>query len=232
MGIIGDLATEVTSILATRWQSRDGRVVPEPEDVELGNDAVKIDGTVLYADLADSTGLVKQRPATFAAEVYKCYLHCACKIIKNYDGIITAFDGDRVMAVFIGDRKNSNAVRSALAINHAVLEIINPKIEAQYPGKGYTVRQSVGVDTGPLFVAKTGVWGSNDLVWVGTATNIAAKLCALRVENYASWITKAVYDRLRDDVKMHGDKNMWEQRSWTSQGNMIIYRSRYNWAAS
>ena len=46
----------------------------------------------------------------------------------------------------------------ALAINHAVLEIINPKIEAQYPGKGYTVRQSVGVNTGPLFVA-TGVWG-------------------------------------------------------------------------
>ena len=88
-------------------------MVPEPEDVKPGNDAVKLDGTVLYADLADSTGLVKQRPAAYAAEVYKSYLHCASKIIKNYDGIITAFDGDRVMAVFIGDRKNSNAVRSA-----------------------------------------------------------------------------------------------------------------------
>src|SRR5712671_3016969 len=146
MGIVDELTTEVTSILATRWESRDGRVVPEAEHVKLGNDAVKLDGTVLYADLADSTGLVKQKSAAYAAEVYKCYLHCASKIIAHYGGVITAFDGDRVMAVYIGDRKNSNAARTALAINHAVVKIINPKIEAQYPGKGYIVRQSVGID--------------------------------------------------------------------------------------
>jgi class 3 adenylate cyclase len=232
MGIVADLTTEVTSILATRWESRDGRVVPEAEGVTLGNDAVKLDGTVLYADLADSTGLVKAKPAAYAAEVYKCYLHCASKIIEHYGGVITAFDGDRVMAVFIGDSKNSNAARSALPINHSVLKTINPSIEAQYPGKGYTVRQTVGIDTGPLFVAKTGVRGSNDLVWVGMAANLAAKLCALRVDNYASWITKAVYDRLREDVKMSGNKSMWEQRSWTSQGNMVIFRSSYHWAAA
>jgi class 3 adenylate cyclase len=232
MGIVNDLTTDVTDILATRWESRDGRVVPEAEDVKLGNDAVKLDGTVLYADLADSTGLVRQKSAAYAAEVYKCYLHCASTIIEHYDGVITAFDGDRVMAVYIGDSKNSNATRTALAINHAVVKIINPKIEAQYPGKGYTVRQSVGIDTGPLFVAKTGVRGSNDLVWVGMAANLAAKLCALRVDNYALWITKAVFDRLRDDVKLAGEKNMWEQRSWTVQGGTTIYRSSYYWAAS
>jgi class 3 adenylate cyclase len=232
MGIDNDLTTAVTEILATRWESRDGRVVPEADDVNLGNDAVNLDGTVLYADLADSTGLVRQKSAGFAAEVYKCYLHCASKIIEHYGGVITAFDGDRVMAVYIGDSKNSNAVRTALAINHAVVKIINSKIEAQYPGKGYTVRQSVGIDTGPLFVAKTGVRGSNDLVWVGMAPNLAAKLCALRVDNYASWITNAVYERLRADVKMAGEKNMWERRSWTAQGGMTIYRSSYYWAAS
>ena len=232
MGIVSDLTSDVTEILATRWESRDGRVVPDAEDITLGNDAVKLDGTVLYADLADSTGLVKAKSAAYAAEVYKCYLHCASKIIEHFDGIITAFDGDRVMAVYNGDSKNSNAARSALAINHAVVKIINPKIQDQYPGKGYTVRQAVGIDTGSLFVAKTGVRGSNDLVWVGMAANLAAKLCALRVENYASWITKAVYDRLREDVKMSGERNMWEQRSWTAQGGTTIYRSSYHWAAS
>jgi hypothetical protein len=30
--------------------------------------------------------------------------------------VITAFDGDRVMAVYIGDRKNTNAVRSARGV--------------------------------------------------------------------------------------------------------------------
>ena len=41
-----------------------------------------------------------------------------------------------------------------------------------------------------------------------------------------------VYDRMHNDVKMSGDRNMWEQRSWTAQGNMTIYRSNSSWAAS
>src|SRR3954452_1406951 len=116
MGLKQDLVSEVDSIFNTDWKERDGRKVPEPEDVKLGNDAVKLEGTVLYADLADSTELVKKYHWWFAAEVYKAHLVCACRIIRLNDGVITAFDGDRVMAVYVGDRKNTNAVRSALAI--------------------------------------------------------------------------------------------------------------------
>jgi class 3 adenylate cyclase len=50
----------------------------------------------------------------FAAEIYKTFLHCAAKIIRSEDGVITAYDGDRIMAVFIGNAKNTSAVRAAL----------------------------------------------------------------------------------------------------------------------
>jgi class 3 adenylate cyclase len=73
--------------------------------VKLGNDAVKLSATVLYADLADSTKLVDGHTKQFSAEIYKTFLHCAAKIIRSEDGVITAYDGDRVMAVFIGDRR-------------------------------------------------------------------------------------------------------------------------------
>lgn len=232
MGIANDLSSDVTQILKTQWQTRDGRVVPEANAVTMGNDAVNLDGTVLYADLAQSTELVRTKKPSFAAEVYKCYLRCASKIIEHYDGAITAFDGDRVMAVFIGNRKNTNAVRSALAINHAVVKIINPSIQVEYPGSDYVVRQAVGIDTSSLFVAKTGIRGANDLVWVGTAANIAAKLCGLRVDNYSTWITKAVYDVMLDEVKLASDgQDMWEQRVWTGQGGLTIYRSSWYWPA-
>ncbi len=227
MGIASDLTSDVADILKTRWQSREGRVVPEAESVNLGNDAVKLDGTVLYADLAESTALVKKFPPTFAAEVYKSYLHCASKIIKHYDGVITAFDGDRVMAVYIGDRKNTNAVRTALAINHAVVKIINPKIETEYPEREYVVRQSIGIDASQLFVAKTGVRGSNDLVWVGRAANYAAKMCSLREGNYTTWISETIYTHMHDSVKLSGEgRTMWEERTWTAQG-LTVYRSSW-----
>ena len=71
--------------------------------------AVKLDGTVLYADLDDSTNLVDSYEPEFAAKIYKAYLSCAAKVIRSEGGEITSYDGDRIMAVYIGDSKNSSA---------------------------------------------------------------------------------------------------------------------------
>ncbi len=228
MGLADDLESEVAAILRTKWDEREGRVVPDTNDVKLGNDAVTLDGTVLYADLADSTDLVIGYKPWFAAEIYKCYLHCASKIIRDEGGVVTAFDGDRVMAVFLGDFKNTSAARCALKINYAAANIVTPAIEKEYPKSPYKVHQSVGVDTSKLFVARTGIRGSNDLVWVGRAANYAAKLCSLREGLYASWITDAVYSIMDDNAKYSDGKSMWEQRTWTAR-NTTVYRSNWWW---
>lgn len=228
MAIADDMRKEVKEILQTEWSRREGRVVPEPEDVKLGNDAVCLDGTVLYADLAESTHLVNEYEDSFAAEVYKSYLVCACRLIRHNGGVITAFDGDRVMAVFIGDSKNTSAACCALNINHTVIKIINPAIEEEYPKLGFKLKQAVGIDTSKLFVARTGIRGSNDLVWVGRAANYAAKLCSLREKYYFSFITEDVYKVMNDSVKYGGEKKecMWEQTTWGEYG-ITIYRSSW-----
>ena len=155
MPLGNDLNSEVRKILRERWTTRSGRVVPEPEDLALGNDAVTLDGTVLYADLDGSTELVNTKNPEFAAEIYKPFLACAARIIRDQGGAITGYDGDRIMAVFIGESKNSAAARTGLKINYAVLKIINPAIQDQYPNSRYTVKHQVGIDTSQMFVART-----------------------------------------------------------------------------
>jgi class 3 adenylate cyclase len=98
MAFKADLESEVKAIFESKWTKRDGQVVPDPEDLQLGNDAVKLQATVLYADMADSTDLVDGHEPHFAAEIYKAYLRCAARIIKHEQGTITAYDGDRLMA--------------------------------------------------------------------------------------------------------------------------------------
>src|SRR2546428_6077871 len=107
MAFKADLESEVKAIFESKWTKRDGKVVPDPKDLSLGNDAVKLQATVLYADMADSTNLVDHHKHHFSAEIYKTYLRCAARIIKNRQGNITAYDGDRVMAVFLGDSKET-----------------------------------------------------------------------------------------------------------------------------
>ena len=89
------LRGKVKEIFQSRWNVREGTVVPEPEDIGLGNEGVRLDATVLYADLAESTNLVDTQSPEFAAEIYKSYLHCAAKIVSAESGNITAYDGDR-----------------------------------------------------------------------------------------------------------------------------------------
>ena len=226
MALKDDLQAEVKKIFASVWNKRQGTYVPESTDVGLGNVGVELDGVVLYADLDGSTDLVDNYSTNFAAEVYKSYLYCAARIIRSEDGVITAYDGDRIMAIFIGDSKNTRAVRAALKINYAAQKIINPLLKTQYPSHNYQVKQVVGIDSCSLMAARTGIRGSNDLVWVGKAANHAAKMAAL-TPSYATGITKEVYDVMTDSVKTIGSSNIWSAFTWKGR---TIYRSTYEWS--
>jgi class 3 adenylate cyclase len=124
------------------------------------------------------------------------------------------------MGVFTGDLQSTNAVKVALKINWAVQEIINPTIKKQYPSGGYVVTQKVGVDTSAIHVARTGVRGGNDLVWVGRAANYAAKLTEIKVDPQ-TWITADVYNKMSDDTKYGGNpkENMWKEFKWSQMND-------------
>ncbi|MEW8232526.1 MAG: adenylate/guanylate cyclase domain-containing protein [Candidatus Thiodiazotropha endolucinida] len=230
MSLKDDLNKKVKEIFVEQWTKRGGQVVPEPSDLKLSNDAVKLNGVVLYADMSESTKLVDSRKAFFAAEVYKSFLHCSAKIIRSEGGEITSFDGDRIMAVFIGDSKNTSAARAALKINYASIYIINPALVAQYPDSDYEVKHTVGIDSSELFIARTGIRGSNDLVWVGKAANHAAKMGGLS-NTYPSRISSEVYNMLHESLKFSDGKSMWERVTWKDM-DRTIYRSTWSWDVS
>ncbi len=230
MGLKEDLEAEVAETFVSKWEERDGRDVPNPEDLALGNDAVKLDATVLYADMTGSTKMVDSHIPQSAAEIYKTYLVCAARIIKNNGGKITAYDGDRIMAVFDGDYKNSWAAEAALKINYAVLRIINPAMLNVYKSRTFRLRHRVGIDTSSLLVARIGVRNDNDLVWVGRAANHAAKMTEIEEDNTV-FISDAVFKKLRDRSKFGGANNelIWRPRTWTQMGNIAIHSSTWTW---
>lgn len=230
MGLLEELQEYVRKTHSSTWTHREGQKVPEYTEVALSNDAVDLQGTVLYADLAESTALVKGYQSEFAAEIYKNYLYCAAKIIVMKGGTVTSYDGDRVMGVFIGDGKNSAAAKCALNISYAVDKILIPAIKNQYPNSPFVLRQKIGIDTSALLVARTGIRGSNDLVWVGNSANNAAKLAALSL-GYSSYISQSVYEKLNEGSKFGGDpkRDMWTPLNSTGL-DIKVYASSWWWS--
>jgi class 3 adenylate cyclase len=225
-----DLEAQVNEFFSTKWTRRSGQVVPDDTSIKLNNDGVDLDAAVLYADLRASTAMVDGYKDWFAAGVYKAYLYCAARVITSMGGAVTAYDGDRIMAVFIGNLKCTNAAKSALKINWIVTNIVQSEIKKRYPKSTFVLKHTVGVDKSKLLVAKTGARGANDLVWVGRAANHAAKLTSLNT--YKAYITGEVYDAMTDDAKLGGNpkQSMWSQRSWTNMNNRRIYGSSWEWS--
>ena len=232
MSLKDDLTSEVNVIFKSQWVETTGRVVPTPSDVGLGNKATLLEkAVVFYADLDGSTNMVDQKKWQFSAEIYKAFLHCAAKIVRSESGDITAYDGDRIMAIFIGDNKCDRAVRAALKLRWAVIYVIEPSMKERW-NTDFSIKHTVGVDVSDLRAVRTGVRGDNDLVWVGRAANYAAKLNSLS-SDYPTRITKAVYDSLSEKLKTSSDSRaMWEARTWTPMNKMDIYRSQFWWSIS
>ncbi len=235
MALKDDLTASVDTILRQEWNIRNGQVVPTSQDVTLAGGAVKLTATMLYADLADSTELAMQQDRRVSAKVFKSFLTCSSRIIRARGGSIRSFDGDRVMGVFLGDGKNSAAAKCALNINYAFLYIIKPKLEAKYASLKngtYKLAHCVGIDTSDVLVVRGGIRDNNDLVWVGRAPNVAAKLSGIRESPYHTFITKTVFDSLSEESKYGGTdkKLMWQSKPWKGVAGIdTVYRSSWHW---
>ena len=237
MGLADDVTKAVTDIVCSDWDVRKGTVVPTTADVKLKNGAVEVDAVYLYADLADSTGLARDFSRKTAAKVMRAYLDATCRVIKARGGEIRSFDGDRVMAIFMGSIKNTEAAKCALQINHVVTKIVRPKVEANLPSiksQGFIVKHCVGIDSGTALIVRGGVRGSNDLVSIGRAPNVAAKLSDIRT-SAATYITEAVFKSMADSSKYGGTgqdrKLMWDGPYSREVGgeNLTIYKSAWTW---
>lgn len=229
MSLRTDLDAEVKAIFAEGFVTREGQVVPSEDDLKLSNDAVVMDSTVLYADISESTKLVDSQKSHLSAELYKAFLRCAAKIIRAEGGTITAFDGDRVMAVYIGGNKNTSAVRTGLKINWVVRDIIAPLQKAQYPQNNYVLKHTVGIDTSSLYIVRGGIRGNNDLLWIGRASNYAAKLTT-ESHDTPTWITQAVYEGMGNEVKYSNGTDMWQPKAWSAMNGIRVYCSTYWWS--
>ncbi len=227
MSIADDIRKNSSDAFGTKWTVRDGVVVPSASDLKLSNDAVHFKtATILYADLDGSTSLVEKKKWEFAGEVYKTFLYAASRLIRKNNGSIVSYDGDRVMGIFISESQRNQAVSCALEINYAIKKIVQVELEKHWTAD-FDIRHVIGIDTSTIRAARTGVRGDNDLVWIGNAANLAAKLTALSADN-PTWITKRVYDQLNDPQKIGPNgENIWRKWVWNEHDNQEIYSTTY-----
>lgn len=230
MAWVDDLAKIVDDTFNINWDERAGQVVPKTEDV--GNSqAVKLDATFLYADLAATAKLAKVCPWGTTAKIIRAYLDCATRLIRAWGGEIRSFDGDRVMGVFIGDMKNTYASKCAREIDWTVEKVINPKANSSFRSirdNNIRITHGIGIDYGTSRAVRAGIRNNNDLIWIGRAPSLAAKMSDIRDYPFCVYLSKNSYDVLEDSAKTPGGINIWEKAYFAFSGTTVeVYKTKY-----
>ncbi|HEY4964155.1 MAG TPA: adenylate/guanylate cyclase domain-containing protein [Candidatus Saccharimonadales bacterium] len=209
--------------------------MPTSETITLRDGAVEIDATYVYADLGNSSGLAQIMKKEVTAKIMRSYLAIATRTLRYYNGFIRSFDGDRVMGIFVGANKETSAVRAALAINWAAYDLLKPKIGATWTDVlgAWKFDHGIGIDTGMAMLVRGGVRNDNDIISIGSAPNVAAKLSEIR-DKKNIMITQAVYTAMSNDVAFTDHTlsvNMWQKYNSLGVGGSYfdILGSSYKW---
>lgn len=201
MTIKDDYENALRDLLYQPFDVRYGTVVPTTESVTMKSGGVYLDAVYLYADMADSTGMARRFTSQTAAKIIRAYLSVAARTLRARGGEIRSYDGDRVMGIFVGADAASRAARAALEVKWLVDNLVDEALSLwldEYNESSWKISHRCGIDIGTAFVVRAGVRDSNDLVSVGDAPNIAAKLASLKGSR--TFITDRMWDAMSYDT--------------------------------
>jgi adenylate cyclase len=228
MPLLEDLKNKVQTFFTEPYTTEETTIVPGTDYSKLtfGNKGLVAELAFLFVDIRQSSRMHEVYGYKTAALIYQSFHEMCVRIIIHNDGKVRAFDGDRIMGVFAGDSKCSNAAKAAMNIRWSIIHILNPKLNTP-------LSIGCGIEYGKTLITKVGKGrdiNNQDLIWIGKACNYASHLC--QVADNSILVSEEVYARLNEIRKYGGDpkRSMWDKHRVEIKGNFIwTYKSNFTW---
>jgi class 3 adenylate cyclase len=171
---LSESATDNTSVESATPEPDTPLVsVPQPPSSGIEKNAERRTLTVMFVDLVGSTQLSTQLDPEDLRDVIRTYQEAATREIKRYDGFISRYMGDGILAYFGWPRAHEDdaerAVRAGAGANAVVANLKTPD--------GLPLAARTGVATGLVVVGDViGEGSSEEEAVVGETPNLAARL--------------------------------------------------------
>jgi len=233
-----EIENKVDLVLSEKFLHYEIEDVPDIEnkpDLRLtsGNTGLSGEFSFLSVGMHCSADYTDEHRLHTMTKIYKAYHHCMVECIKENDGRVRSFDGDRVLAVFDGKRKVNNAMDCAMKMVGCRYDILQPKILAAFSNDSFSL--GVGISTGAAMVSKAGAGydkTNRDLIWIGTPPILSAKLSEEADAPYSIYICKNTFERLLESNRYISENettiDMWTKAKLKLKNkNIDIYKTRH-----
>ncbi len=135
------------------------------------------EATVLFADIRDFTSLAESLPPVEVVKTLNTYLTAMVKVIDEYEGTVSKFIGDTIMAVWNAPLNQPDharrAVSAAIEMQQAVEKMRSSRADV------VAVEFGIGVNSGEMVLGNVGSERRMEYTVIGDAVNLASRLCDL-----------------------------------------------------
>jgi adenylate cyclase len=205
----------ITAVERERTHDLFARFVPEPvvRQVLAGTQGrllggVKLDGTVLFADLRGFTALAERTPPGEVIEILNRYLGEMSDAVMDAGGTLVSYLGDGVLAVFGAPLAQDDHADRALAAARDILDTRMPRFNAWLGERG-PVGIGVGISSGEIMAGHVGSERRVEYTAVGDTVNVASRLESLTAQHGVTLlVADSTRERLRhipDDLREVGE---------------------------
>jgi class 3 adenylate cyclase len=134
--------------------------------------------TVLFIDVAGFTKMTEASGPRRVVGVLNAFFDQATATITRYDGVVTQFIGDAIMATFNLPAEDPEHAAKAVC---AALGIVDLAANQTFNGERLAIR--AGISTGPVIAGSVGGGGRQSYSLYGDTVNLSARLEALNKEH-------------------------------------------------
>ncbi len=144
--------------------------------------------SVLFADIRNFSAYCEARPPEEAAAVLHAFFSTATRVVQAHGGVIEAFQGDAIIAVWNGELQVANtagitnhaqqALQAAIDLQVAIRGVLpDPAPEGLEP-----LSLGVGVETGPAMAGSFGLASRRTHMVMGRTVTIASRLVEMTAD--------------------------------------------------
>ena len=145
--------------------------------------------SVMFADIRNFSAYCEARPPEEAAAVLHAFFSTATRVVESEGGVIEAFQGDAILAVWNGDPAPNSA--TAAATDHAASALraavkLNAAIQGVLPDPAPAglepLALGIGVETGPAMAGSFGLASRRTHLVLGRTVTIASRLVEMTAD--------------------------------------------------
>ncbi len=139
--------------------------------------------TVMFCDVVGWTSLSERLDPELLSEIAHAYQAAAGEAIRRYEGHVAQYLGDGLLAYFGYPRAHEDDGQRAVLSAMGILTAIRAMNASWAADSGIELSVRIGIDTGMAVVGQVGDTSHHELLALGEAPNVAARLQALAEPN-------------------------------------------------